>query len=143
MERTAPCPPAPARTSGSAQPRAATNATDLDYPDAMKKLDVEGFVILSATISFAGCPLKAEVFTPSGVPEFDQAALRSILGATFLPAERDHKPVQAVMRLGVRFQMRRAPSGLVPAEHQHEPVGLADHRSLVGYLVARVIRTTQ
>jgi TonB family protein len=119
ITRTEPCPPAPANTSASAQPgpantsvavkpaRFAPNnrADEVFYPPQLRRLDLEGFVLVAATISPTGCPTKAEVYSPSGAEAFDQSALKWSLQATYVPAERDGKPVESVMRMGVRFQM--------------------------------------
>jgi TonB family protein len=97
----------PGNTAVSIKPaRFAPNnhADELYYPPALRRLDLEGFVVVAATISPAGCALKAEVYSPSGAEGFDQSALKWVLQATFLPAERDGQPIESVMRLGVRFQ---------------------------------------
>ncbi len=107
LVRSSPCPPAPEKTSGKAKPILAPDAqpaTELDYPEASKKADVEGFVVVRVTVSFAGCPLQAEVDVSSGVTELDQAALRWVLTAKYLPAEHEHQAVEAAMPLGVRFR---------------------------------------
>jgi len=58
------------------------------------------------TISATGCPLKAEVYTPSGAAALDESALKWAVHATYLPAERDHQSVEAPLKLGVRFKIK-------------------------------------
>ena len=106
LARTEPCPPPAAGTSGQPKPTFApdTRAVELDYPPEMRRLNLQGVVVVTASIAATGCVTRAEIYTTSGVPELDQAALRWTLSARYLPAERDHQAVDAVMRLGVRFK---------------------------------------
>jgi TonB family protein len=120
LTRSEPCPPAPAGTAVSAQPaptpisvsikpaRFAPNnrADELFYPPQLRRLDLEGFVVVATTVSASGCATKAEVYSPSGAQAFDESALRWALQATYLPAERDGQAFESVMKMGVRFQMR-------------------------------------
>jgi TonB family protein len=121
LVRTEPCPPAPASTSGNAEP-APTNtsgsvkparftpnnhADPLYYPPELRRLELEGAVIVATTVSPSGCATRSEVYSPSGAQAFDESALKWALQASYLPAEHDGKAVESVMRMRVRFQLRQ------------------------------------
>ena len=107
LARTEPCPPPATATSGKPQPAFApdTHPSELDYPPTMRRLSIEGVAVVAATVSASGCAQKAEIYTSSGAEPLDQSALRWVLSAHFLPAEQDHKPVEALYRMGVRFRL--------------------------------------
>jgi TonB family protein len=119
LTRSEPCPPPPPGTPASSQPAPGNTAVtvkkariapnnhvdDLFYPPQLRRLDLEGFVAVAATISWTGCATKAEVYSPSGADAFDQSALKWALQASYLPAENNGQPVESVLRMGVRFQM--------------------------------------
>jgi TonB family protein len=108
LERTSACPAPAPRTSGKDTPGfdPATHVSLADYyPAAMRRVDVEGSVVVAATVSAAGCPLKAEVEYGSGAPMLDEAALHYALDVRFLPAEHEQQPVQAIARFRVRFEL--------------------------------------
>jgi TonB family protein len=56
--------------------------------------------------SGTGCLQKAGIYTSSGVPELDDAAIRWAQQAHFLPAERDHQAVDGTLLFLIRFRMR-------------------------------------
>ena len=120
LRRTEPCPSSTTSTpvsaplahiegEVSAKPaRIDHNSPPLEsfYPPALRRLGVQGAVVLATTVAWSGCATKAEVYSPSGVQALDESALKWALQATYFPAEDDGKPVQSVLRFRVRFQMR-------------------------------------
>jgi TonB family protein len=102
------CPQPASRTSGRTSPWFGEVLRNLDeyYPEGPRKLSFEGRVVLTLFISETGCLERAEIFQSSGVPEFDQAALRwAAEGVTWLPAERDGKAASASVKLPVKFAL--------------------------------------
>jgi TonB family protein len=83
-----------------------SHADELFYPPELRRLDLEGFVVVATTVTATGCATRAEVYSPSGAQAFDESALKWALQATYIPAEEGGKPVESVMRMGVRFKMR-------------------------------------
>jgi TonB family protein len=120
LTRTEPCPSLPTGAAAGAQPPPVSGAVavkparlapdnradELFYPPQLRRLDLEGFVIVATTVSATGCATKAEVYSPSGAQAFDESALRWALQASYLPAQQDGRPLESVMRMGVRFKMR-------------------------------------
>jgi len=107
LARSEACAPAASGTSGKPKPEFAPNTkpNELDYPATMRRLSIEGVVVVAVTVSPGGCATRAEVYTSSGARQLDESALHWILSAQFLPAEKDQKPVESVARLGVRFRL--------------------------------------
>ncbi len=107
LARSESCPPPASGTSGKPKPEFAPNTkpNELDYPASMRRLSIEGLVVVAVSVSASGCATRAEVYTSSGAAQLDESALRWVLGAQFLPAEKDHKPAESVARLGVRFRL--------------------------------------
>ncbi len=108
LERSTPCPPPAPRTSAKETPGfdPAVHVALADYyPPAMRRVNVEGAVVVAATISATGCPLKAQVESGSGAPMLDAAALHYALDVRFLPAEHEQQPVEATARFRVRFEL--------------------------------------
>lgn len=103
-----PCAEPVRQTSGGAWPGFAEGnaAPDSFYPDSSRRAEYEGSVSVTASVSAAGCLQKASVYTSSGVPELDEAAIRWTRQARFLPAEHDHQAVDATLRFVVKFKMR-------------------------------------
>ena len=105
--RDTPCPETAAHTSGKAVPQIASDnaAPESLYPSTSRHAYFEGDVVVDASISAAGCMEKAAVYDSSGVAELDDAAIRWAQQAVFYPAERDHRPVDGMLRFRVRFQL--------------------------------------
>lgn len=108
VARDTPCPEPVTRTSGVDKPGLAEDnqAPDSFYPDASRQAEFEGSVTIQAWIAASGCMQKAEVYTSSGVPDLDDAAMRWAQQAKFTPAERDQQPVDGVLLFVVKFEMR-------------------------------------
>lgn len=90
-------------------PRFAENnqAPDSFYPDSSRRAEFEGSVTVRAWVSATGCMQKAAIYSSSGVPELDDAAMRWTQQARFHPAEEDHSPVDGTTNFIVKFQLRQ------------------------------------
>jgi serine protease Do len=106
-KRTAGCPAPATATSGKAVPRVSVISHSLDeyYPTAMRRLSVEGTVILSVKVSAEGCVAEAAVAGSSGADSLDSAAMEWVYTATFLPAEKGGKPADGITSLAVAFKL--------------------------------------
>jgi TonB family protein len=107
VARPAPCAESVVRTSGADKPGLAqgNQAPESFYPAASRRTEFEGKVTIEAWVSANGCMQKAEVYTSSGVADLDDAAMRWTQQAKFLPAERDHQPVDGSLLFMIRFQL--------------------------------------
>jgi TonB family protein len=105
--RHAPCPQPSTATSGSDKPRLAPSDVSLDevYPPSAQRDEVEGRVVVRVSISATGCMERAEVATSSGAEELDEAALLWAERGSFLPAEKDGKPVSGSFAFAVHFKL--------------------------------------
>lgn len=106
--RTSPCPAPATQTSGKPTARVGEITSSLSeyYPRQLQIDGVEGLVVLSIKVARSGCETEAAVAGSSGSDDFDDAALRWVETATFLPAEKDGQPTDSVMRLGVAFALQ-------------------------------------
>ena len=106
-QRKSTCPEPAVRTSGTAKPRpgALTHSLEEFYPETLKVQGVEGLVVLSVKVNSSGCVTEAAVAGSSGSDELDEAALRWLDTATFLPAERDGKAVDGTGPVAVAFKL--------------------------------------
>jgi len=106
-KRTSSCPAPATGTSGKGWPRLSVMPHSLEeyYPESVRRLAVEGTVVLSVKVSPAGCVTEAAVAGSSGSDELDDAALEWVYTATFLPAQKDGKPVEGVTPIAVAFKL--------------------------------------
>jgi TonB family protein len=84
----------------SACPEQAPKSSGHEFPSL-----AAGNVTVQAWVSATGCMEKAQIYASSGVDALDEAAIRWTQQAKFLPAESNHKPVDATMRFRVRFKL--------------------------------------
>jgi len=105
--RQSACPEPASGTSGKDKPglRPVTRSLEEFYPRDLRRLGVEGFVILSVKVDSSGCATAVAVAGSSGYDGFDEAALKWIDTASFLPAEKDGKAIEAVTPLAVAFKL--------------------------------------
>jgi protein TonB len=75
------------------------------YPHNLRVQGVEGLVVLSLKVNSSGCVTQAAVAGSSGSDEFDAAALKWVETASFLPAEKDGKPVDGTGPIAVAFKL--------------------------------------
>ncbi len=107
LVRAAPCPATATSTSGKLTPGIARNAPNTEdfYPDALRQRGLGGLVRVDVTVSATGCAEKVELVASSGLEDLDQAALHWGLAAPYLPAELNGQPIEAVLHIGLRFQI--------------------------------------
>lgn len=99
-------PTAPVMVAARIDPRHAASLQPV-YPEASKRLDEEGIVILRVLIGTDGRVKQAEVGTSSGYDRLDQAALRQARRAwQFLPATRDGVAIESWKELPIRFELK-------------------------------------
>ncbi len=67
---------------------------DLNFPLLSKRAREEGTVVLRITVDATGRLKQATVHRSSGFERIDQAALRDIHSARFVPYMEDGKPVE-------------------------------------------------
>lgn len=105
--RKSTCPGPVHGTSGKQKPRPLSSSHSLEefYPQILKEQGVEGLVVLSVKVNSFGCVMEAAVVGSSGSDEFDEAALKWVETASFLPAEKDGKPVDGVGPVAVDFKL--------------------------------------
>lgn len=87
--RTTPCPPPAATTSGRDSPTLLSSTTALAdyYPATMRRMGIEGLVRLMIRIDATGCVAAMAIDGSSGSDELDQAAMRWLETASFLPSD--------------------------------------------------------
>lgn len=107
-ERTAPCPAPVAPLPGK---NAASFSQDLPkvqtfYPHAMRRMQVEGNVVLRAQISETGCMKRVDVVETSGVNSLDDAAMQWMERASFHPASKNGQAVAGTIRVTVKFDLQ-------------------------------------
>jgi len=76
------------------------------YPMIARKLGKEGKVVLRLTIDERGNMLNVEIVEKADYG-FTEAAIEAVKRSTFLPANRDGKPVASRAILPIRFMLRR------------------------------------
>ncbi len=104
--RESPCPPPSDGTSGYDKPRYVKDTSmEINYPEASKRRNEEGVVVLAVQVSAAGCAAAARITGYSGFAKLDDAAMKLYERAHFLPAEHDGKAVSAVTILPIFYQI--------------------------------------
>jgi TonB family protein len=79
-----------------------------DYPAYSRERGEEGTVTLAIEVYPNGAHGKIEIVRSSGYSRLDQAAIRAIEKASFLPAKVNGKPVSSVKQIVIRFQLEEA-----------------------------------
>ncbi len=72
------------------------------YPALAKKLEKQGTVLLRVTIDEHGKPVEVEILKKAGFG-FDEEAVRAVKNSTFVPAQRNGKPLVCKALLPIRF----------------------------------------
>jgi periplasmic protein TonB len=115
-ERAAPPPPpppppappvtprAPVPVGGDIRPPAKTKDVPLKYPPIAQAAQVQGIVIIEATISPTGKVQNATVLR--SIPLLDAAALEAVRQWEYTPTLLNGVPVAVVMTVTVNFQLR-------------------------------------
>jgi protein TonB len=106
-KRKSACTEPAVHTSGTEKPRPDSLSHSLEefYPEPLRERGLEGLVALSVKVNSSGCVMEAAVLGSSGSDEFDEAALRWVETASFLPAEKDGKPVDGTGPVAVAFNL--------------------------------------
>jgi len=84
----------------------ATNPPPTYPPDARARGE-QGRVIVRVVVGADGLPQTVGLAVSSGYPLLDRAALRAVRRWRFVPAERDGKPVAAVIDVPIAFHLSR------------------------------------
>ena len=120
-------PPAAAPASGDIAPRGATGADgggaagsaaasettpiayrdnpSPPYPDAARRDGQQGLTVLEVLVSRDGLPIDVAIVATSGFSDLDAAAAAGLRHWRFVPAMRDHEPIDARIRIPVRFRL--------------------------------------
>jgi len=101
------CPPPAPKTSGHRLPILQPLKSSLAefYPTQMRRWGVEGTVMLEILIDEHGCVQRRVVVGSSGSDELDEAAVRWVETASFLPAEKDGHAVAYTATLPMNFAL--------------------------------------
>ena len=75
------------------------------YPLGSRVRGEQGSATLEMTVTAAGKAEKIDVRRSSGYHALDQAALRAVERARFIPARQDAVPVESQVTLTFRFQL--------------------------------------
>lgn len=95
-QATSIAPPSPARYRETPQP---------EYPRQAREEEREGVVVLRVRVSVEGRPAEILLESSSGDESLDRAAIAGVGRWTFTPARRDGHPIEAWMRVPVRFRL--------------------------------------
>lgn len=76
-----------------------------EYPRRALEAGIEGTVLVRVTISAQGNIMAVLVHQSSGNASLDAAALKAVRSWSFMPAQRDGKPIPSIVQLPVRFKL--------------------------------------
>lgn len=76
------------------------------YPVSARRRGEEGTVVVDATVGADGCVVEAVAARSSGSAELDDAAVKAVRGASFVPAVSNGVPVSAHVRISLVFRLR-------------------------------------
>ena len=77
-----------------------------DYPKGARQRGEQGDVVVELRVNAEGFVDLAEVVTSSGFAELDEAALRAVRAAKFVPAKSGHSAVASSARLTLTFRLK-------------------------------------
>ena len=84
------------------------SAPELEYPPELRRIGIEGHVIVEAILDTTGHVEFESVELVQGAnPEFDSAAVNYVRAAVFRPARLHGQAVRALVRLPINFVLRR------------------------------------
>lgn len=78
---------------------------DIKYPERMRKLEVEGLVIVGAALDEQGLVFDTQILKSSGYDELDDAAVEAVRNARFTPAMQGEKPLAVKISVPVNFKL--------------------------------------
>jgi TonB family protein len=107
--RASRCPPAATATTGTAHPRVASNIQSLEnyWPLESKRLGEEGTVIAALRIDPTGCVTAMAIVGSSGSDMLDNAVLKYLESAEFVPAGPEGKAVKSEVRIPIVFKLQQ------------------------------------
>ena len=76
------------------------------YPAFARRRELQGVVLLNVMVDISGLPLTVTVKQGSGHRILDESALQAVKQWHFVPAQRGGIPVQAVVTIPIRFQLK-------------------------------------
>jgi len=79
---------------------------DAAYPEALRRREVEGWVVVQYTVTSAGRTSGARIISADPPGEFDAAVIREVGRMRFEPALRNCEPVDELQELPIRFRVR-------------------------------------
>jgi len=79
----------------------------LDYPEELKKDEIEGTVVVQVHVQKDGSVGKTLILKSSGYDEFDEAALDAVVNIRFEPVTRDDEPDAVWLAMPVFFKLKR------------------------------------
>lgn len=95
--------PRQARVDAPPRPRRAIRP---DYPRGARRRGEQGDVLVEMRVDADGRVTDARVVATSGHAELDEAALRAVRAATFVPARSGETPVPSTARLTLTFKLK-------------------------------------
>lgn len=78
---------------------------DIQYPEMMRKLEVEGLVVVGAALDEQGLVFDTRIMKSSGYEELDNAAVEAVRKARFTPAMQGEKPLAVKIAVPVNFKL--------------------------------------
>lgn len=76
------------------------------YPRSSRSRSEEGLVKLSFTVDAFGSVSGVSITASSGFPELDEAAVKAVCSALFIPARKGEKAVESVVSLTFDFRLK-------------------------------------
>lgn len=104
-EMTAPPAPAPKQARMDAPPRPKSSIRP-EYPAGARARGEQGGVTLEIAVSPDGTVSEIETVASSGFAALDDAAVKAVRRARFLPAKSDGRPVAGRVRLTLEFRLK-------------------------------------
>ena len=79
-----------------------------NYPFRARKKGLEGVVVLDVVISSLGEPSSCKIAASSGYKDLDNAALDTVLSASYYPGTENGKNIESTLRISIRFQLNKS-----------------------------------
>lgn len=79
---------------------------DAAYPEALRRREIEGRVVVQYTVTTAGRTSGARIISADPPGEFDAAVIREVGRMRFEPALKNCEPVDELQELPIRFRVR-------------------------------------
>jgi protein TonB len=98
-----PAPPAPPRIQLPDSNAEYLNNRPPPYPPLSRRLGEQGKVVVRVLIDIDGTARQAEVKTSSGYDRLDQAALKTVLGWTYVPGKVNGEPKAMWFNVPIHF----------------------------------------